>query len=252
MVKAKETAVRAVQLDDKSADAHTSLAIFKAFYEFDWVGSQSEFHRAIALNPNYAFAHDQFGLALALQGRFDEALAEGKRAVELDPLSPLVPVDAAFAFGWQGHYQAAMDLGNKATDLDPAFFFSHFALGWIDIAAGKINAAIPELQKADSNGSPSWVAGWLGYAYGANGDRARALAVIAELNRKSLRGYVPPFNLALLYLGIGDRGRALDYLEQAHSAHVQWICWIKMDRVFDPLRKEPRFIALLKKVGLDK
>ncbi|HVA79462.1 MAG TPA: adenylate/guanylate cyclase domain-containing protein [Candidatus Binataceae bacterium] len=252
MVKARETAVKAVQLDDKSADAHTSLAVFKAFYEFDWTGCEREFHRALALNPNYAFAHDQFGLALALQGRLDEAVAEGERAAELDPLSPQILTDATFAPAWQGHYQAAMELANKAAELDPGFFFSQFARGWVNIAAGKADAAIPDLQTADSTESPSWVAGWLAYAYAASGDRAKATAIIEELNRKSLHGYVPPSNLALAYLGMGDRVRAMDYLERAYSAHAQWLCWIKMDRVFDPLRKEPRFIALLKKVGLDK
>src|SRR5208283_1161805 len=131
MAKARETAVKAVQLDDRSAEAHTSLAVFKAFYEFDWAGSESEFRRAFALNPNYAFAHDQFGLTLAFQGRLDEALAEGIRAAELDPLSPQVPSDATLAPAWQGKYQAAMDLTNRALDLDPDFFFARFAQGWI-------------------------------------------------------------------------------------------------------------------------
>jgi tetratricopeptide (TPR) repeat protein len=152
----------------------------------------------------------------------------------------------------QGNYQAAVEQANRSLELDQTFFFSHWALGWIDIEAGKISDAIPELQKADSIGSPPWVAGWLGYAYGMTGDRARAMAVIEDLKRKSLHGYVPPFNLAIVYIGMGDRGRALDYLEQAYSAHSQLLCWLKMDRIFDPLRKEPRFIELLKKVHLDK
>jgi TolB-like protein/Tfp pilus assembly protein PilF len=252
MAKAKETAVKAVQLDDKSAEAHTSLAVFKYESEFDWVGSESEFHRAFALNPSYAFAHDQFGVALALQGRLDEASAEGKLAAELDPLSPEILLDTIFALAWQGNYAAAMEQANRAVDLDPAFFLPRFAQGWINIAAGKIGDAIPELQKANVMESPSFVAGWLGYAYGATGDRTSAMAVIEELNRKSLQGCVPPFNLAIVYLGMGDSGRAMDYLEQAYSAHSQWLCWLKMDRIFDPLRKEPRFIALMKKVHLDK
>ena len=88
--KAKAAAEKAVELDDNSAEAHTSLAVFKLFYEYDWPGCEREFRRAFTLNPNYAFAHDQFGMALAFQGRFDEAIAEGKRAVELDPLSPQI------------------------------------------------------------------------------------------------------------------------------------------------------------------
>ena len=252
MAKEKETAVKAVQLDDNSAEAHTSLAVFKWLYEFDWAGSENEFRRALALNPNYAYAHDAFGLALALQGRLDEAVAEGKRAAELDPLSPQILVDSIYALAWQGKYQAAMDLANRALDLDPAFFFPYLQQGWINIAAGKVDAAVPELQKAVAIGSPSWVAGFLGYAYGKTGNRAGAMAVIEELNRKSLHGYVPPFSVAIVYLGMGDSGRAMDYLEQAYSAHSQALCWLKMDRIFDPLRKEPRFIALMKKLHFDK
>lgn len=252
MPKAKAAAEKAIQLDDNSAEAHTSLAIFRIFYEFDWVGGESEFNRAFALNPNYAFAHDQFGAVLAYQGRLDEAVAEGKRAAELDPLSPQIALDNANAFAWQGNFQAAIEQANRALDLDQTFFFTHFVFGWIDIEAGKVNAAVPELQKADALQSPPWVTGWLGYAYGASGDHAKAMAVIEEMNRKSLHGYVSPFNLAIVYLGMGDRGRAMDYLEQAYSAHSQWLTYLKMDRIFDPLRKEPRFIALMKKVHFDK
>ena len=118
--------MKAVQLDDKSADAHTSLAVFKFLYEYDWAGCESEFHRALALNPNYAYAHDKFGLALALEGRLDEAVAEGKRAAELDPLSPEILVDAIFALAWQGKYQAAMDLANRAVGSRSGFFLFSF------------------------------------------------------------------------------------------------------------------------------
>src|SRR5580698_5528203 len=135
MAKARETAVKAVQLDDDSAEAHTSLAIFKLYCEFDWAGSESEFTRAIGLNPNYAFAHDQFGTELTFQGRLDQALAEGKRAFELDPLSPQILLDAVFARAWQGKYQVATGLVRKAADLDPDYFLAHFGQGWI--AAGK-------------------------------------------------------------------------------------------------------------------
>ena len=107
--KAKATAEKAVQLDDNSAEAHTSLAVFKLFYEYDWEGCEREFRRAIALNPNYAFAHDQFGLGLGFQGRLDEAIEEGKRAIALDPLSPQIRIDHALPLMFQGNYQAAKD-----------------------------------------------------------------------------------------------------------------------------------------------
>ena len=111
--KAKAAAEKAVQLDDNSAEAHTSLAVFKLFYEYDWAGCEREFRRAFALNPNYAFAHDQFGLALAFQGRLDEAIAEGKRAAELDPLSPQIPIDNSIALMFQGRLRGGEGAGEE-------------------------------------------------------------------------------------------------------------------------------------------
>jgi len=250
--KAKAAAEKAIALDDSSAEAHASMATFKLFYEYDWAGCEVEFRRAFALNPNYAFAHDQFGLGLAFQGRFDEAIAEGKRAAELDPLSPQIPLDASIAFGFQGHFEAAKALTQRAADLDPTYFFAPFENGWIDIQAGKVQDAIPELRKAKAMESPAFVSAWLAYAYGASGDRASATAEAEDLKKRSLRGSVTPFNLALVYLGLGDRPRALDHLEQAYAADSQWLGWLKLDRTFDPLRSEPRFAALMRKLGFEK
>ncbi len=250
--KAKAAAEKAIQLDNNSAEAHTSLATFRLFYEYDWAGCEVEFRRAFALNPNYAFAHDQFGLGLAFQGRFDESAAEGKRASELDPLSPQIPVDTIFAFAWQGKHQTAREQVKRAADLDPTFFFPPWAYAWIDIQAGNISAAIPEMRKAEAMESPAFVAAWLAYAYGASGDRTHAMAEMGELKKRSLRGSVTPFNLALVYLGLGDRARAVDYLERAYASDSQWLGWLKSDRIFDPLRSEPRFVALMRKLRFDK
>ncbi len=244
--KAKEAAEKAIQLDDSSAEAHASLATFKLFYEYDFAGSEREFRHAIALNPNYAFAHDQFGLGLAFQGRFEESLAEEKLAASLDPLSPQIPIDTICAYIWRGDFQAAREEEKRAADLDPTLFYCPWVSGWTDLEAGKPAAAIPEFQKASTMGPAPFIAAFLGYAYGASGDRARAMAQIEAMKQKSLHGYVPPFNLALVYLGLGDRARALDYLEQAYAADSQWLCWLKEDRIFDPLRAEPRFKALMK------
>ena len=251
MPEARATAEKALQLDDTSAEAHTSLGMFRE-YEFDWAGCESEFRRAIALNPNYAFAHDQFALALVWQGRLDEGAAESRRAVELDPLSPEIATDMAYALAWQGKFDAAKEQERISLSLDPTLYYAQFVIGWIDVEAGKLDEAIPELQKAAAMESPAWVAAWLGYAYGASGDRVKALAMIEELKHKAVHGFAPPFNLAIVYLGMGDHERALDGLETAYAANSQWVALLKMDRIFDPLRSEPRFIALLKKVHLDK
>ena len=249
--KAKAAAEKAIQLDDQSAEAHTSLAVFKLFYEYDWAGSEVEFRRAFELNPNYALAHDQFGLGLAFQGRLDESIAESKRAAELDPLSPQIPIDAIFAFAWQGNHQAAREQVRRAADLDPTFFFPVWAYGWIDIQSGRVKDAIPQFQKAKAMGSPAFVCAWLAYAYAASGDRARALAELEETRKMSLRGSVTSFNLALVSLGLGDHARAVSYLEQAHASDSQWLGWLKGDRIFDPLRSEPRFATLMRKLHFE-
>jgi serine/threonine-protein kinase len=250
--KAKAAAERALALDDNSAEAHASLANFKLWYEYDWAGSEAEFRRAFALNPNYAFAHDQFGIGLSFQGRFDEAIAEGRRAAALDPLSPQIPTDSTMAFGFQGDYEAGRALTRRAADLDPTYFFPPFEEGWVEIQAGRLQHAIPKLQKAKAMEAPGFVSAWLAYAYGASGDRARAMAEAEDLKKKSLHGVVTAFNQALVALGLGDRAQALDSLERAYAEDSQWLGWLNLDKAFDPLRSEPRFAALLKKLGFEK
>ena len=166
-----------------------------------------------------------------MQGRLQESLTEGKRAAELDPLSPPILLDLILAVTWDGKYQPATELADKAAELNPTFFFTSFMKGSIHLETGNANAAIPELQRANTGDSPPWSEAWLGYAYGASGDRPSAMAVIEEMNRKSLHGYVSQFNLALVYLGMGDRERAMDCLEQAYSAHSVWLSLIKMDHI---------------------
>ena len=248
--KARASAEKAVQLDESSAEAHTSLAVFKLFYGFDWEGCEREFRRAIALNPNYSFAHDQFGMALAFQGRFPEAIAESARAIELDPLSPQILVDATMPFLFQRKLTEAKALSRKAAELDPTFFFPVMVDGWGNLEAGRYGDAIPFLEKAKTMGAPPFVSAFLAYAYGAAGDRARAMTELASLKKMSADGTVLPFNMALVNLGLGDHAGALNNLEQAWAADSQMMAWLGQDRIFDPLRAEPRFVALLKKLRL--
>ena len=246
--KARAAAEKAVQLDANSAEGYASLATFKLFYEFDWAGCEREFRRAIQLNPNYAFAHDQFAMALAFTGRFDESIAESRRASALDPLSPQILIDATMAPIFQKNFAAAKALARKAGELDPTYFFPVMSEGWVDLQAGKFREAIPFLKKATTMGAPPFVTAYLAYAYGAAGDRGRAMAELAELKRISKDGQVLPFNLALVYLGLGDHARALDNLERALAADSQMLAWLGRDAIFDPLRAEPRFRALMTKL----
>ncbi len=250
-VKAKDAAEKALALNPASAEAHTSLANYKSWYEHDWAGADKEFRQAISLNPNYAFAHDQWALSLGCEGRYDESIIEGRRAEELDPLDPAIAIDNTLAFAGKGQFQEAKDEARRGAELDPTFFFPQMQFGWIDLQQGNVRAAIPELEKAAAMEAPPFATAYLGYAYGAAGDRTRAMATIEELKKRSVHGYVPPFNLAIVHLGLGDLDRAMDLLEQASADDSQWMMYLKVDRIFDPLRTNPRFIALMKKENFD-
>jgi serine/threonine protein kinase/tetratricopeptide (TPR) repeat protein len=246
--KAKAAAEKAVQLDSNSAEARASLATFKLFYEFDWKGSEVEFRKAIALNPNYAFAHDQFGMMLGFVGRYDEAIAEGRRAAELDPLSPQVLVDASMPSIFQKNSTAAHELAKKAAELDPTYFFPVMLDGWVDMESGRLQSAIASMKKATTMGAPPFVYAYLGYVYGLAGDRASALAQLDTLKKLSPAGAVAPFNLALIQLGLGDKQRAITELERALAGDSQMLAWLGKDLMFDPLRSEPRFQNLLRRL----
>jgi len=249
--RAKAAAEQAIRLDDSSAEAHTSLAVFKLFYEYDWEGCEVEFRRAFDLNPNYAYSHDQFALGLAFQGRYEESIAETRLAAELDPLNPQIPIDGIFALAWQGDYEAAKDQARRAEDLDPTYFFPEFSYGWIDIQAGKVEDAIPHFQQSKTMGAPAFVSAWLAWAYGASGDQESALQETEDLKEMSLNGVVTPFDNALVALGLGENARAVSLLEQAYALDSQWLGWLKNDRIFDPLRTDPRFGELTKKLGFE-
>lgn len=246
MPKAKAAAEKALQLDDSLAEAHASLGVVRFQYDYDWAGAERELRRAIALNPSYAEARHQYGWWRAWQGRFDESLAEMRLASDLDPLSAGITLDVGSPLSFQGKYEAA-----KALELDPTAYLAQFVLGWNDLEAGKFNEAIPELEKARAMDSPPFVAGFLGYAYAKAGERAKAQAIIAELNQMSSRQFVSPFCTAIIYLGFGDHQRALGGLEKAYEVRSQWLTFLKVDKFYDPLRSDQRFIELLKKVGLN-
>ena len=244
--KARAAAEKALELDPNSAEAHTSLAVFKLFYEYDWKGMEEEFRKAIALNPNYAFAHDQFALGLAFIGRLDESIAESRRAEALDPLNPQVLVDANMAFINKGDFEGAKALARRAAELDPSYFFPVMIQGWAEMGAGRWKEAIPFIERSRTMGAPPFVTAYLAYARGAAGDRAGARAALADLKAMSPTGDVLPFNMALVYLGLGDHARAIDNLELARAGDSQMLGWLGHDPIFDRLRGEPRFQALLK------
>jgi TolB-like protein/Tfp pilus assembly protein PilF len=247
--KARSAALKALQLDDKLAGAHTGLA-WALCYDFDMVGSISEFQRAIALNPNYATAHHWYGNGpLTALGRFDEAIAEAKRAIELDPLSPIINADLGQNLYCARRYDEAIAQVRKTLEIDPTFYYAHYILGMALQLKGDVPAAIAEYTKAQQLSDDLRIRVLLAAAKAQSGDKDAAKQMLAELEELDRHLYVRSYWRALLYLSLGERDEAIRWLEKGIADHEGLeIAWIKVDPMLDPLRGDPRFEVLVQKV----
>jgi TolB-like protein/Tfp pilus assembly protein PilF len=245
--KAKAAALKALQLDDRLAQAHAALALVLSG-ELDMTGSLAEFQRAIAQNPNYATAHQWYGNGpLAALGRFDEAVAEGKRAIELDPLSPVINSDLGETLVHARRYDEAIAQLRKTLEIDPTFYFAHYNLGRALQLKGDVPAAIAEYEKAQQINEDARVL--LAGAKAQSGDKEAAVRMLAELADLSQYRYVNAYSRALLNLSLNNREEAIRWLEQGVANHEgQPITWIKVDPMLDLLRGDPRFETLVQKV----
>jgi serine/threonine-protein kinase len=247
---AKAAALKALQLDEKLAEAHTALGSLLCNGDFDMAGSISEFQRAIALNPNYATAHHWYGNGpLLALGRFEEGIAEGKRAIELDPLSPIINADLGQILYSARRYDEAIAQLRKTLEIDPTFYYAHYNLGMALQGKGDVPAAIAEYTKAQQLSDDLFVQVLLAAAKAQSGDKDAAIQMQAELEDLSQHRYVTSYWRTLLYLSLGNRDEAIRRLEQAIADHESLtITMIKVDPKLDPLRGDPRFEALVQKV----
>ena len=184
-------------------------------------------------------------------GRFDDGLIEMERGRQLDPLS--VQNTILLAHGVDPGRVTSTPRRNrlgKALNLNPTSFGLHLGLGLIDVEAGKFNDAIPELITASEDQHATFQRGFLGYAYAAAGQRDSAQKMLGQLKALATQEYVSPFAVAQIYLGLGDRDRALEWLEKAYKAHSPWILTLVVSKTFDSVREDPRFAALVGKLGL--
>lgn len=250
MAKARAAAVRALELDDTLAEGHTALALVVQNYDWDWQTAEKEYRRAIELNPNYSTAHHWYAEHLALLGRFDEALRESEQARRLDPLSLIIAADHAVILYYARRYDDAIREFQAVMDMDPGFSRAGLIVHAY-MQKGLIAPALALTQKRrPAAGEPIWFLSEEGYLYGRAGRRAearRALAKLLELNR---RQPIESGALVWAYLGIGDKEQALDWLEKGYVQHSNSLTTLKVEPGFDPLRNDPRFQDLMRRVGL--
>jgi serine/threonine protein kinase/Tfp pilus assembly protein PilF len=247
--RAKDAATKALALDSGLGEAHCMLAYIKAARDFDWVGAEEGFKRALALTPNSADTYDLYGrMCLALE-RNDEALAMERRAQELDPLAHRA--DVARALLRVGRYDEALQAATRAIELDPHYARAHATLAWAYLKKGLFERGVAELQTAVSlsPGDTLWL-GQLGQAYGVVGDVAKAREVLRQLEALSRQRFVSPYHMAFVYTGLGEQERAIDWLERAYEGRSGPVYSVKGSFLFTPLHGHPRFVALLKKMNL--
>lgn len=251
MPKAKAAATRALEIDDTLGEAHASLGFVRSFYDWDWAGAEQEYRRAMQLNPGYATAHHWYSGYLRAVGRLPEALAAIRRAQELDPLSPAIGRDLGRVLLSLRRPDQAIEQYRKTLELDPNFPSGYLHLGMAYEQKSMYEEAVAAGQKARDlpGGNPLILAG-LGHSYALWGKKDKARELLGELKELSRQRYVPAFDMALVHIGLDDKDRAFEWLEKACQERDGWLVWLKADPLFDSLRSDPRFAALLKKLGL--
>lgn len=253
--KAKTAATRALELDPNLAEAHTSLAVAKMEYDWDWEGAEREFRRAIELNPSYATGRHWYSSYLAAMGRHNEAMEQSRRAQELDPFSLIINTSIGHRYYLSRKYDQAIEQYRRTLELDPNFAVAHFNLGLAHEGKGAFSEAIAEMQKALalSGGSARMQAG-LGHVYGIAGRKSDAKRILDELKQRSKHTRISAYAIALVCVGLREKGKGKDetfeWLEKAYGERSSSLPYLNVDPRFDDLRQDPRFQNLVTRIGL--
>lgn len=249
---AKKAALKAIELDDTLAEPHASLAFIAETYEWDWPAAERQYKQALELNPGYAQAHNWYGGYLTYTGRFYEGVAEATRARELDPLS--LPLNNALAGRLlaAGSYDEALRQVQTTLELDRHFAPAHQTLGWVYLRGGKQDDAIREFQNAQelAGAADTDIQLDLGFAYAVSGRPDEARRILANLQQLYQQGIVPAASLATLHGALGESNEAFIWLEKAYQERDPQLTYLKAGRRFEPLREDPRFGQLVRRVGL--
>jgi len=250
---AKAAALKALELDNTLGEAHATLANALVAYDLNFAEANREFQRAIELNPNYATAHQWYAeTGLVPLGQFEKAIAEVKRALELDPLSIVINADVGTVLSNARRYDHAIEQLRKTMEMDPGFYYVHWTLGNALELKGLTEEAIAEYKEAIALNDDPLPRALLGHLYAKIGRKNEALAILKqlrELRESSNQRYISPYNLALIHIGLDQKNEAIQLLEETYEDRDGYnIAFIKVEPMLDPLRGDPRFETLAKKV----
>jgi eukaryotic-like serine/threonine-protein kinase len=250
--RAKNAATRALELDDKLAEAHTSMAFVKFGYDWDWPGAEREFKQAIQLNPGYSYSHNFYAVLLAALGRFEEAFSQTKYAYELDPLSLPINTNLGWLLYLGRRYEDAILQYQKTIDLDDGFALAHRRLAQTYQQVQRYSDAAAEFRKAWalSGDDDVELLTARGHFYATVGDIAKVQEILKQLEEFAKSRYVPSYLIARIYLGLGERDRAFELLEKALDERYGYLAYLNVEPMFDIVKDDPRFSDLAHRVGL--
>jgi len=247
--RAKIVALKSLEIDDASAEAHASLAFAMLQYDRNFLGAEKEFKRSIELNPRYATARQWHALCFSVTGRSEEAITEIKRAVELDPVSSIIHVIFAAILGFASRWEEAIGESRRALELDPSVP-ARWILGWTCLHGGLLERAVSLFQEGvrDSGGAAFFLFG-LAHTYALADQREAALRIVQQLKELSEHSYVMPFWIATIYAGLDERDLALLWLERSYEERSAWIVLLKVYPWLNEFRSDPRFDDLLRRMN---
>lgn len=248
---ARAAAMKAMELDGSLAETHASYGAVAFFCGWQWLEAEREFQTAISLNPNYSMVHDWYALDLTAMGRRDEALEQIRGARNLDPVSLIINTNVGRILYFNRRYDEAVAAHRKVFELDPDFARGHQRLGMALVAKRDFAGAARELREAVRlDGPDPYIQGLLGYIQAQSGQRTAALSLLEDLKSRPGRQYVPAFATALVYIGLNEPDRAVDWLEKAYDDRSTYLIYAKVDPLLDPVRTNSRFRALLRRMNL--
>lgn len=250
MPKAKEAALKAVEIDEGLAEAHSSLGLVRVYYDHDWAAAEREFVRCLELDPDLVLVHQRYGSYLTFIGRFEQAIEHYEHALELDPFSLQINMNLATNYYLMGQHETAINHLQKTLELEPNYMPTHFVLGCTYIQKGDLQKAIEEFQCVYKLDEEAYMAlGYMGYAYTLAGRRAEAEHLLNILYDISLRKYVSPYSMVVIRLGLGQIDQVLEMLDRLYEERNDWLVWLKVSPELKILHNEPRFQDLLKRIG---